>query len=194
MRRSAFQFTIAIPKMWFGHPPQQPEPIGLNKPSRKEACPKTSRYQPAFRPMFAFRPAPMPTRRPCLTGAPFRPALIPTWRPCFARHLYSPGGHISTGAPFRLTPCPHDARTSPGAHACLAFAFRPLLRFDRCPCPPGAHAHPTSLFCQALMLTWYSCLTRYSREIAAAHTVHGLQELIPHGKNRTACMISRLPT
>ena len=152
-------------------PPQQPEPIGLNKPSRKEACPKTSRYQPAFRPMFAFRPAPMPTRRPCLTGAPFRPALIPTWRPCFARHLYSPGGHISTGAPFRLTPCPHDARTS-----------------------PGAHAHPTSLFCQALMLTWYSCLTRYSREIAAAHTVHGLQELIPHGKNRTACMISRLPT
>lgn len=137
MRRSAFQFTIAIPKMWFGHPPQQPEPIGLNKPSRKEACPKTSRYQPAFRPMFAFRPAPMPTRRPCLTGAPFRPALIPTWRPCFARHLYSPGGHISTGAPFRPVPmstwrpCPSDIPVLSSAHAHLILMPHPILKGDR---------------------------------------------------------------
>ena len=56
------------------------------------------------------------------------------------------------------------------------------------------HVHLMATFRLTLMLTWYSCFTRYSREIAAAHTVHGLQELIPHGKNRTACMISRLPT
>ena len=154
MRRSAFQFTIAIPKMWFGHPPQQPEPMGLNKPSRKEACPKTSRYQPAFRPMFAFRPAPMPTRRPCLPGiristvAPFRPVSMSTWRPY-----------------------PSDIPVLSGAHARLMVTFRPTR-----------------------MLTWCSCSARRSREISAAHTVHGPQELIPHGKNRTACMISRLPT
>lgn len=126
MRRSAFQFTIAIPKMWFGHPPQQPEPMGLNKPSRKEACPKTSRYQPAFRPMFAFRPA-----------------LIPTWRPCFARHLYSPGGHISTGAHVHLAPipirhpcfvrrpCSPDGHISSNAHARLILMFHPILKRDR---------------------------------------------------------------
>ena len=56
------------------------------------------------------------------------------------------------------------------------------------------HVHLMATFRLTLMLTWYSCFTRYSREIAAAHTVHGLQGLIPHGKNRTACMISRLPT
>ena len=129
MRRSAFQFTIAIPKMWFGPPPQQPEPIGLNKPSRKEACPKTSRYQPAFRPMFAFRPAPMPTRRPCL-----------------------PGVHA------HLTPMLNRRSVSTGTHTHLASVFRsaPIFArwsyFDRCPCPPGAHTHPTSLFCQAPML------------------------------------------
>lgn len=110
MRRSAFQFTIAIPKMWFGHPPQQPEPIGLNKPSRKEACPKTSRYQPAFRPMFAFRPAPMPTRRPCL-----------------------PGVHA------HLTPMLNRRSVSTGTHTHLASVFRsaPIFArwsyFDRCP-------------------------------------------------------------
>lgn len=125
MRRSAFQFTIAIPKMWFGHPP-------------------------------------------------------PTARTHRAQQAVQKGG-LPKDEPI-------PASVSTGAHAYPApmFAWRP--------CPPDAHAHPTSLFCQALMLTWYSCLTRYSREIAAAHTVHGLQELIPHGKNRTACMISRLPT
>lgn len=82
----------------------------------------------------------------------FRPALIPTWRPCFARHLYSPGDHISTGAPFRLTPCPHDARASPSAHVCLAFAFRPLLRFARCSCQHDAHASPGAYVHPALML------------------------------------------
>lgn len=99
--------------------------MGLNKPSRKEACPKTSRYQPAFRPMFAFRPAPMPTRRPC-----------------FARHLYSPGGHISTGAHVHLAPipirhpcfvrrpCSPDGHVSPNAHAHLVLMFRPTLKGD----------------------------------------------------------------
>ena len=56
-----------------------------------------------------------------------------------------------------------------------------------------AHVHLMATFRLTLMLTWYSCFTRYSREIAATHTVHGPREL-PHGKNRTACMISRLPT
>ena len=114
-------------------PPQQPEPMGLNKPSRKEACPKTSRYQPAFRPMFAFRPAPMPTRRPCL-----------------------PGVHA------HLTPMLNRRSVSTGTHTHLASVFRsaPIFArwsyFDRCPCPPGAHTHPTSLFCQAPMLARWS--------------------------------------
>lgn len=101
MRRSAFQFTIAIPKMWFGHPPQQPEPIGLNKPSRKEACPKTSRYQPAFRPMFAFRPAPMFAwhshfdRCSVSTGAHVHLAPMPIRHPCFVKRSCSPGTHAS---------------------------------------------------------------------------------------------------
>lgn len=95
-------------------PPQQPEPIGLNKPSRKEACPKTSRYQPAFRPMFAFRPAPMPTRRPCLPGiristvAPFRPVPMSTWRPC-----------------------PSDIPVLSSAHAHLVLMPHPILKGDR---------------------------------------------------------------
>lgn len=46
----------------------------------------------------------------------------------------------------------------------------------------------------ALMLTWCSCSTRRSREIAAAHTGHRPRELILHGKNRAARMISRPPT
>ena len=83
----------------------------------------------------------------------FRPALIPTWRPCFARHLYSPGDHISTSALFRLTPCPHDARALPGAHVCLAFAFRPLLRFGRCPASPSAHANTMLMLRPAHMST-----------------------------------------
>lgn len=91
-------------------PPQQPEPMGLNKPSRKEACPKTSRYQPAFRPMFAFRPAPMPTRRPCLAGV----------------HAH-------------LTPMLNRRSVSTGTHTHLASMFRsaPIFArwsyFDRCP-------------------------------------------------------------
>lgn len=72
---------------------------------------------------------------------------------------------------FDWHPYQHDAHVSLDAHAHLMATFRPTL-----------------------MLTWYPCFTRYSREIAATHTVHGLQELIPHSKNRTACMISRLPT
>lgn len=105
-----------------------------------------------FRPLLRFDRCPCPSGIHTHAIPVFRPALIPTWRPCFARHLYSPGDHISTGAPFRLTPCPHDAPASPGAHVCLAFAFRPLLRFDRCPCPSGIHTHLASLIRQAPML------------------------------------------
>lgn len=75
-----------------------------------------------------------------------------------------------------------DARISIGAHAHLA------------PDPSGALVRPAVTFRLALMLTWCSCSTRCSREAAAAHTVHGPQELIPHGRNRAACMISRPPT
>ena len=93
----------------------------------------------------------MPVFRPALA---LRPALIPTWRPCFARHLYSPGGHISTGAPFRLTPCPHDARASPGAHVCLAFAFRPLLRCH------WTNAHPMPMLAQR---PWFHLVFMHTR-------------------------------
>lgn len=58
----------------------------------------------------------------------------------------------------------------------------------------GAPFRSMLAFRSALMLTWCSCSTRCSRETAAAHTVHGPQELIPHGRNRAACMISRPPT
>lgn len=151
--------------------------MGLNKLSRKEACPKTSRYQPAFRPMFAFRPAPMPTRRPCL-----------------------PGVHA------HLTPMLNRRSVSTGTHTHLASMFRPVVIFRPVPMStwrpypsdipvlPGAHARLMVTFRPTRMLTWCSCSARHSREISAAHTVHGPQELIPHGKNRTACMISRLPT
>ena len=157
--------------------------MGLNKPSRKEACPKTSRYQPAFRPMFAFRPAPMPTRRPCLpgvhahltpmlnrrsvsTGTHTHLASVFRSAPIFARWSYFDRWPMSTWRPY-----PSDIPVLSGAHARLMVTFRPTR-----------------------MLTWCSCSARRSREISTAHTVHGPQELIPHGKNRTACMISRLPT
>ncbi len=127
--------------------------MGLNKPSRKEACPKTSRYQPAFRPMFAFRPAPMPTRRPCLPGvhAHLTPMLnrrsVSTGThthlaSVFRSALYSPGGHISPGAHVHLAPipirhpcfvrrpCSPDGHVSPNAHAHLVLMFRPTLKGD----------------------------------------------------------------
>lgn len=78
--------------------------------------------------------------------------------------------HFDRCSRFDWHPYQHDARVSLDAHVHLMATFR-----------------------LTLMLTWYSCFTRYSREIAATHTVHGPREL-PHGKNRTACMISRLPT
>lgn len=88
----------------------------------------------------------------------------------------------------------------PGVHARLTPMLAWCSRFDWHSYKHDAHVslddhvHLMATFRLTLMLTWYSCFTRYSREIAAAHTVHGLQELIPHGKNRTACMISRLST
>lgn len=83
----------------------------------------------------------------------------------------------SAGAPFR---------------SMLAFrsALMPTWRLIRL--APSFRSAVT--FRLALMLTWCSCSTRCSRETAAAHTVHGPQELIPHGRNRAACMISRPPT
>ena len=133
-------------------PPQQPGPIEPNKASGKGAYPKTNptlaSVSPSTHvcPVFAFRPLLRFAQRPCLPGIHthampvFRPALIPTWRPRFARHLYSPGGHISTGAPFRLTPCPHDARASPGA-PCFAWHSH----FGRCSASTGARVHPAPI-------------------------------------------------
>lgn len=136
MRRSAFQFTIAIPKMWFGHPPNSLNPWGsTSRPERRLAQRRADTSQ-------RFDRCSRFDRRPCLTGAPFRPALIPTWRPCFARHLYSPGGHISTGAHVHLAPipirhpcfvrrpCSPDGHVSPNAHAHLVLMFRPTLKGD----------------------------------------------------------------
>ena len=73
-------------------------------------------------------------------------------------------------------------------------AFRSVFRFDWCSVSTVAFAHLVPLIRLALMLTWCSCSTRCSRETAAAHTVHGPRELILHGRNRTACMISGPPT
>lgn len=154
MRRSAFQFTIAIPKMWFGHPPNSLNPWGsTSRPERRLAQRRADTSQ-------RFDRCSRFDRRPCLPGVRvslgtyirpvviFRPVPMSTWRPY-----------------------PSDIPVLSGAHARLMVTFRPTR-----------------------MLTWCSCSARRSREISAAHTVHGPQELIPHGKNRTACMISRLPT
>lgn len=105
MGRSTFLFTTAISKGRFG--PQQPEPIGLNKPSEKGAYPKTN-----------------PTLVSVSPSTHVCPAFTPTRCPYFDRHPMF----------------------------CLAFAFRPLLRFDRCPCPSGTHTHLASLIRQAPML------------------------------------------
>ena len=129
-------------------------------------------------------------QHPCLPGvristvAPFRPAPMPT------RHSHPRDARISTGththlaSAFRPAPifarwsyfnrCPVSTDTMPTRCSrfarrpmfCLAFAFRPLLRFDRCPCPSGTHTHLASLIRQALMLglmsmlTWRSCFAR----------------------------------
>ena len=135
--------TAAIPKRRFGHPsPQHPGSIEPNKPSEKEAHPRTNLKPAAFRPMLAFRSVFHFDWCSVSTGVPFRLSPLPTWRL------------------IRLAP-----------------SFRSAVTFRL-----------------ALMLTWCSCSTRCSRETAAAHTVHGPQELIPHGRNRAACMISRPPT
>ena len=159
--------TAAIPKRRFGHPsPQHPGSIEPNKPSEKEAHPRTNLKPAAFRSMLAFRSALMPTWCLIRLVLMFRPAVTIT--------------PINALAPKSW--CPHP----PGGHAwsrslmsawTLAPSFRSAVTFRL-----------------ALMLTWCSCSTRCSRETAAAHTVHGPQELIPHGRNRAACMISGLPT
>ena len=122
--------------------PQHLGPIEPNKPSEKEAHPRTNLKPAAFRPMLAFRSVFHFDWCSVSTGVPFRLSPLPTWRL------------------IRLAP-----------------SFRSAVTFRL-----------------ALMLTWRSCSTRCSRETAAAHTVHGPQELIPHGRNRAACMISRPPT
>lgn len=124
----------------------------------------------------------------------------------------------SAGAPFRSMLAFRSALMPTWCLIRLVLMFRPAVTITPinalapkswCPHPPGGHAWSRSLmsawtlapsfrsavtFRLALMLTWCSCSTRCSRETAAAHTVHGPQELIPHGRNRAACMISGLPT
>lgn len=99
--------------------------------------------------------------------------LAPMFACCsyFAWRPFSPVSHFAWCSRFDWHSYQHDARVSLDDHVHLMATFRPTR-----------------------MLTWCSCSARRSREISAAHTVHGPQELIPHGKNRAACMISRLPT
>ena len=118
----------------------------------------------------------------------------------------SPDARVSLGTHAHLAPDPSGALVRPAVTITPINALAPK---SWCPHPPGGHAWSRSLmsawtlapsfrsavtFRLALMLTWCSCSTRCSRETAAAHTVHGPQELIPHGRNRAACMISGLPT
>lgn len=100
----------------------------------------------------------------------------------------------SAGAPFRSMLAFRSALMPTWCLIRLAPAFRSVFRFDWCSVSTVAFAHLVPLIRLALMPTWCSCSTRCSRETAAAHTVHGPRELIPHGKNRTACMISGPPT
>lgn len=100
----------------------------------------------------------------------------------------------SAGAPFRSMLAFRSALMPTWCLIRLAPAFRSVFRFDWRSVSTVAFAHLVPLIRLALMLTWCSCSTRCSRETAAAHTVHGPQELIPHGRNRAACMISRPPT
>ena len=66
--------------------PQQPGLIEPNKPSEKGGLiHRRTRRQPTFRPVLAFRLAPIPARCPCFTR-----------RPC------SPDGHISSNTHARL--------------------------------------------------------------------------------------------
>lgn len=136
----------------------------------------TYRAQQAIRkkgayPKMSLTPANISTGARVSTGTHSHPASMLAWCSYFAWHPFSPVSHFAWCSRFDWHSYQHDAHVSLDAHAHLMATFRPTL-----------------------MLTWYPCFTRYSREIAATHTVHGLQELIPHGKNRTACMISRLPT
>lgn len=57
---------------------------------------------------------------------------------------------------------PTLASVSPSAHVCPVFAFRPLLRFDRCPCLPGIHTYAMPVFRPALIPTWRPCFARWS--------------------------------
>ena len=103
-------------------------------------------------------------------GVHARLAPMFAWCSYFAWRPFSPVSHFAWCLRFEWHSYQHDAHVSLDAHVHLMAAFR-----------------------LTLMLAWYSCFTRYSRETAATHTVHGPREL-PHGKNRAACMISRLPT
>lgn len=104
------------------------------------------------------------------TGTHSQPASMLAWCSYSAWRPFSPVSHFVWCSRFDWHPYQHDTHVSLDDHVHLMATFR-----------------------LTLMLTWYSCFTRYSREIAATHTVHGPREL-PHGKNRAACMISRLPT
>lgn len=144
--------------------------MGLNKPSRKEACPKTSRYQPAFRPMFAFRPAPMPTRRPCLPG------VHAHLTPMLNRRSVSTGTHTHLASVFRSAPifarwsyfdrCPVSTDTMPTR--CSYFARRPCL--------PGIRISTVAPFRPVPMSTWRPCPS----DIPVLSSAHAHLVLMPH--------------
>lgn len=143
----------------------------------------------------AFRLALMLTRCACSSGAHVSPVAHAHLAPILNRHSVSTGANahpvpmlawrpVSTGTPFRLAPTPTRCHVclvslvSPGAHTRSSLMLGPMsmLAWHSCfawrPCLPVAHVRLMSTFRPTLMLTWCSCSTRYSREIAAAHTVH----------------------
>lgn len=104
MRRSAFQFTIAIPKMWFGHPPNSLNPWGsTSRPERRLAQRRADTSQ-------RFDRCSRFDRRPCLPGAHAH------LTPMLNRRSVSTGTHTHLASVFRSAPI-----------------FARWSYFDRCP-------------------------------------------------------------
>lgn len=121
MRRSAFQFTIAIPKMWFGHPPNSLNPWGsTSRPERRLAQRRADTSQRfdrcsrfdwhSFPPGVHARLAPM-----------FAWCSYSAWRP------FSPVSHFAWCSRFDWHPYQHDARVSLDDHVHLMATFRLTL-------------------------------------------------------------------
>lgn len=112
--------TAAIPKRRFGHPsPQHPGSIEPNKPSEKEAHPRTNLKPAALQPVLRF------ARCSISTGVPFRLVFRFDW--C----------SVSTVAFAHLAPDPSGALVSLGghvsssAHAHLALMLHSMFKGDR---------------------------------------------------------------